>query len=297
MQLPALATRLLRTLTLPAADGRPAHVSAASGAVLHADRLCVIADDELALGRFALQDGDGPDEWLPLLPGALPEAYAARKAAKPDLEALLALPDGRLLALGSGSRPQRQRGVLLTGDVPRELDLAPLYAPLHAEFGALNLEGGFITAGRITLLQRASRGAPRNACIHFDAAALTRWLDGAGPVPRPVGVQLLDLGTLHGVPLGLTDGCALAEGGFLFSAAAEDSPDTVADGVVTGSVIGQVGADGAIASLRVLDRPCKVEGLAAQPAVNGALPLLLVTDADDRAAPAWLLTADWPLGP
>lgn len=294
MALPTLATRVLRSLSLPPAAGRPAHVSAASGAVLQGGALYVVADDELALARFSLLGG-GADGWLPLLPGVLPEPHAARKAAKPDFEVLLELPDGRLLALGSGSQPQRQRGVLLAGDTARLLDLAPLYAPLHAEFGALNLEGGFVAGGRFTLLQRASRGAPRNACIHFAAAALQRWLDGAGPVPLPQAVQLLDLGHLHGVPLGFTDGCALPGGGFLFSAAAEDSVDTVADGGVSGSVIGEVNAHGRVKALCVVDRPCKVEGLVAQRALDGLLPLLLVTDADDRALPALLLEAHWPV--
>lgn len=294
MPLPVLDTHVLRSLALPPAPGRLAHVSAASGAVLHDGRVCVVADDELGLARFAL-DG-GADAWLPLLSGELPEAHAARKAAKPDFEVLLTLPDGRLLALGSGSLPQRQRGVLLAGDTAQVLDLAPVYAPLHAEFGALNLEGGFVADGRLTLLQRASRGAPRNACIHFDAADLLRWLDGAGPAPLPLAVAVMDLGDLHGVPLGFTDGCALPGGGFLFSAAAEDSLDTVADGAVSGSVVGEVDAQGRVTASRIIDRPCKVEGLVAQQAVDGALPLLLVTDADDRAKPALLLQARWPVG-
>ncbi|RZJ09195.1 MAG: hypothetical protein EOP39_12040 [Rubrivivax sp.] len=295
MPLTVLATRVLRMLTLPAAAGGPSHVSAASGALLHAGRLCVVADDELALARFSVGDDEAAD-WLPLLPGTLPQLHAERKAAKPDLEVLLALPDGRLLAMGSGSRPQRQRGVLLAGDVPVEVDLSPLYAPLHAEFGELNLEGGFISDSRCTLLQRASRKAPRNARVDFDAAALMRWLDGAGAVPLPLAVTTLALGDLHGVPLGLTDGCALPGGGFLFSAAAEDSADAVADGAVTGSVVGEVAADGGITALRALDRRCKVEGIAVQRVAGAVAELLLVTDADDRAAPAWLLRADWPVG-
>jgi hypothetical protein len=293
-RLPVVETRLLRPLTLTPGPGRPAHVSAASAAVLHQGRLCVVADDELALARFALAPQRTPDDWLPLLPGSLPVAHAARKAAKPDFEVLLALPDDRLLALGSGSLPQRQRGVLLQGDRPREVDLAPLYAPLHAAFGALNLEGGFFAGDRIMLLQRASRGAPGNACIQFEAAALLRWLDGHGPVPLPLGSQPLELGDLQGVRLGLTDGCALSGGGFLFSAAAEDSADTVADGGVAGSVIGEVGADGRVVALGLLDRPCKVEGLAVRTGADGGPSLLLVTDADDRALPALLLEAAWP---
>ena len=49
-----------------------------------------------------------------LAAGDLPADFAERKRRKPDLEALVLLPgQGTLLALGSGSRAQRERGFLV----------------------------------------------------------------------------------------------------------------------------------------------------------------------------------------
>jgi len=93
-------------------------VSAASGLVADAGgRFAVIADDELDLlfvtiaGVTVERVRLFPDE--PPLPRA--DGGPARKLAKPDLEALVMLPDGRLLALGSGSGglASRRRGVVL----------------------------------------------------------------------------------------------------------------------------------------------------------------------------------------
>ena len=48
--------------------------------------------------------------------------------------------------------------------------------------------------------------------------------------PAIKSVQLLDLGAVDGVPLSLTDGAPLPGGEWLFSAVAEDTSDSVADG-------------------------------------------------------------------
>ena len=77
-----------RTLTLaPAGPGQPGHVSAASGLVRVGPWLHVVADDALLLATFPLE-GEGPGALSRLLPGELPEEPAARKALKPDFEAL-----------------------------------------------------------------------------------------------------------------------------------------------------------------------------------------------------------------
>ena len=100
---------LLRELQLP-----QAHLSAASALVRVAERLFVVADDELHLGVFDLGD-PAAGRLVRLFEGSLPAEKKARKAAKPDLEALALLPamadfaQGALLALGSGSTPGRTR--------------------------------------------------------------------------------------------------------------------------------------------------------------------------------------------
>src|SRR5687768_16109807 len=141
--LPPLELRTLRELDLAeaTAEGRDPHMGAASGVVRRGDFAYVIADDELDLGVFRVSGSD-PGETKPVLPGSLPDDESERKGAKPDLEALTALPPfestpyGGLLGLGSGSDSggNRDRGFFwafaadgsLDGE-PKVIDLSPLY--------------------------------------------------------------------------------------------------------------------------------------------------------------------------
>ncbi len=300
-----LPTRIVRTLTCRPTPRSPAgstHLSAASGLVQVGQRLYVVADDELALAWFDLQR-DAPGAWVTLFEGALPDAHQARKAAKPDLEALALLPArpghpfAALMAFGSGSRTNRQRAVLVAltehGDLgaPRRgVDLAPLYEPLRAIFDDLNIEGAFVAGDGLCLLQRGNARAGVNACIRFGLDAFTEWLDGRAPAPAAASVTRFELGDIDGVPLGFTDGTALPGGGWLFSAAAEDTLDPCLDGRCAGSAIGLVDAAGTLRRTERLAGTHKVEGITASnegPTLN----LLMVTDADDRQSPALLLSA------
>ena len=298
-----IRSQLLRVLDL--GGGEPPHISAASGLVVVGTHLYVVADDELALGIFDRQS-DAPGTLLPLAAGALPQEHAARKAAKPDCEALAVLPPspafahGALLALGSGSKPSRERAFLVpldgAGSVAgpaRTIDLAPLYAPLRRQLGELNIEGAFFSAGHLTLLQRGNGGGRHNASIRFDAAAFIGWVCAGGQLPLALGTTLFELGDIDGVALAFTDGAALpgGSGDWLFSAAAEDTSDSYDDGPCQGSVIGVVSArDGRVVQQARLDTVCKVEGIALLAGAHGGGQLLLVTDADDRAEPSQLLS-------
>lgn len=299
-----LRVETLRPLVVhdPAGAAGFGHLSAASGLVCLGTLACVVADDEHHLGVFDLAS-DGPGRLVRLFDADLPAAHDERKAAKPDLESLLALPafaghpHGALLALGSGSRNTRYRAALLplaAGDRPappaRVLDLAPLLTPLQAHFPALNVEGAFIVGATLCLLQRGNRGAPINACIAFAWNEIERWLGGAGAAPTAISITTFELGAIDGVPLGFTDGAAWPAGGWVFCAAAEDTTDSYADGACAGSVVGLVNAAGKITRLEPLSLACKAEGIAA--AIEGErIALRLVTDADDRSAPAQLLSA------
>ncbi len=281
-----------------------ARLSAASGLVRRGGRLYVIADDEHHLAVF---DAPGSSEgrWLRLFAGELPDKPKRRKAAKPDLETLIELPAfsdlpfGALLALGSGSRPNRQTGVILPfdaqgelKDAPRLIDLAALYEPLRRELGDLNIEGGLQLGDELVLLQRANRGAARSVAMHFAWGDAWPWLLGrGGAAPRALSLVDHELGTIDDVPLGFTDAAPLPEGGWVFSAAAEATKDSYLDGTCVGSAIGIVGADGRMNSLRRLEGRWKVEGIAATLLADGeTLELTLVTDADDRNQAASCLT-------
>ena len=108
--------------------------------------------------------------------------------------------------LGSGSKPQRETGVLvaldahgLTDGRPRTLDLAPLYTPLRTHFTDLNIEGAFVCGAELLLLQRGNKGDALSASIHFDWHPTAAWLAGQQtPVPRPRRVQPLALGDAEG---------------------------------------------------------------------------------------------------
>lgn len=288
-----------------------AHLSAASGLVRAGAWLYLVADDEHHLGM--LPAGAAVLQHLPqaplvqlhrILPGDLPADPKARKKRKPDLESLALLPassahpSGALLALGSGSKPNRQRGLVIALDATgrpdgaaQVRDLSALYTPLRAEFADLNIEGAFVANDCLHLLQRANKGDARNACITYPLAPLLAWLAGTRAAP-PAALRtiLFDLGTVDGVPLGFTDGAALAgddgDGGWLFSAVAENTGDSYSDGECVASAIGWVGADGVLGRMSALEGAPKVEGIA----LDGER-LLMVTDADDPACASRLLSA------
>lgn len=287
--------RHLRYLLLA---GRPGHLSAASALVQVGDTLYVVADDELHLGVFPAV-GEAPGHLLRLFDGDLPTDKAERKALKPDLESLALLPampgfaHGALLGLGSGSKANRQTGVLLRLDalgqvegLPRLIDLQALYGPLRERFGDLNIEGAFCLGEEFLLLQRGNQGAAGNAQVRYAWEALQAWLLGeSDEPPQPLQVQAIELGGLGGVTLGFTDGAALADGRWLFSAVAEDTLDSYRDGACLGAVIGLVELDGRVRRLAELDGRWKVEGIVLVPDDR----LLLVTDADDPQTAASLL--------
>ena len=164
-ELPPLALRELRGLDLeaPPREGRPAHVSSASGVVRRGDVVYVIGDDLLSLAEFHLSS-PAPGVLRRALEGeALPADEQARKDLKPDLEALTVLPPaagapyGTLLGLGSGSGEGRDRAFAwplepdgtLHGD-PRAIDLGPLYELLASQVDDLNVEGACVMGDRLT---------------------------------------------------------------------------------------------------------------------------------------------------
>ena len=304
-----LALRTRRTLRVdPAEHPRgQGHLSSASGLV-RAGLCChVIADDELHLGTFGPHDAV-PVTLMRLFDGALPADRKRRKKLKPDLEALLcvpasvAWPHGALLALGSGSRPNRHRGVVVplgptgaAGGAPQPVDLGALYAPLARAFGKVNVEGGFFGGGECRLLQRGNDAGGTHAMVAWDADALAAWL--ARPTsrpPRPQSIVRHALGAVEGVPLGFTDGAELPGGAWMFSAVAESTDDSYVDGACVASVIGFVGPDGVLGRMHRLAGAPKVEGLTGGVS-EGRLHLMAVTDADDPDEPSQLLCgeADW----
>lgn len=293
------------TLKAPSGTGRAAYLSAASGLVRVGEYLYVVADDELHLGVFPA-DGNAPGDLVRVFPGELPAPHKARKATKPDLEALTRLPPfwhfraGALLALGSGSTANRRTGALLSLDdrgrvigAPRSIDLTGAYTPLERQFNTLNIEGAVVVGDAFVLLQRGHNKQPQSAYIRFRLADITAALgavESLGTV-APVAIRTYDLGAIDGVPLCFSDGAALPDGGLIFTAIAESTDDGYADGTCAGAAIGITNSEGELCFLERVERGHKIEGIEAR--VEGTLiRLLLVTDADDVKVPAKLLSAE-----
>src|SRR4051794_10053132 len=93
-------------------DGTP--VRAASGIARYGAGWLVVQDD----GTHGCAWSDGGGRALRLLPPVdghdTFEEASGTKALKPDLEAVVGLPSGEALALGSGSTEARMRSVLVT---------------------------------------------------------------------------------------------------------------------------------------------------------------------------------------
>ncbi|MFN0314601.1 MAG: DUF6929 family protein [Burkholderiales bacterium] len=274
------------------------HLSAASGLVCRNGLAYVIADDEHHLAVFRERQTFG--ELHRILPGDLPAQKGTRKKRKPDFETLFSLPalgasfPASLIALGSGSRHNRNTGVAIplgnNGRPLREIgrfDLTPVYEPLGALLGAINIEGAMIAGGKWILLNRGITGKTDNVVIRYRLPDLHAVIKGHATVIKPVSIQRFPLPSIGGVSLGFTDGAALPDGRWLFTAVAENTRDSYADGPCLGSAVGLVSAQGDLLALHRIEPPVKAEGIDAI-VDNLGIAFCLVTDTDDPSQSSWL---------
>ena len=295
-------------LEAPSAPGRPAHLSAASGIVRRGDFLYVIGDDELDLAVFRYQS-DRPGRLVRLFEGELSAEAGERKAHKPDLEAITGLPPfeghphGALLALGSGSREPRQRGVVWALDADgslrgraRQIDLTNLYSFLRRHVAELNVEGVAVSGERLALFQRGNSAEGDNAIVFLSLDEVMDSLSGDLVIHASQLLELrsYELGDVGGVRLAFTDGDALPDGRVVFTAAAEDTDNPYDDGLTGGSAIGVIDSAGDVTTIESLaDDSLKVEGVDSVLS-DELIHLLLGCDADDPAVPSPLLSATLP---
>ena len=278
---PSLAALVVSSHPLPGVTG--------GSALLAVDgRLLAIHDDAFRVSwidraSFAV---------TPLL--LLGDGAALPKPDKPDFESAVRTPDGAVHVLGSGSAAKRCLIARIDPSDAVTLRQRPaLYRSIQKALASgerPNIEGAIVVGERLRLFNRTAGRTP-NASVDLAVAALH------GGEPRVLALQVFELGTLDGVRLGFTDVALLHDGRSVFLAAAEDAPDAIADGPVSGSVVGLLepsvsgvgarwtrllGSDGQ-------PSPYKVEGVAIDRNVRGGW---LLTDSDDPRVPAMLLRVE-----
>jgi hypothetical protein len=302
---PPLELRKLRDLELeePSAPERPPHVAAGSGVVRRGDHAYVIGDDELYIAVYRLSD-PAPGRLERVLGGELPVDAAERGDAKPDLEALTALPPfedhpfGTLFGIGSGSGPDRDRGFVWALDADgtlrgeaREFEATPLYDRLREEIGGLNIEGCAVMGDTVWLLHRGNDGKTGNVVAELSLSDVMDSLRRDLRIDAHELTRLCsyELGSLEDVPLTFSDATPLTSELLVFTASAEGE-----DGAMHGSVVGTLSTSGQVHRLRTIDRRWKVEGVHAS-IDTGVLDLLFVCDQDDPETPSPLLGATMPL--
>jgi hypothetical protein len=290
-----MRVNVTRSTPLRFSDGAP--VRAASGIAAYAGGWLVVQDDSTHACHW--REGAGtPVRLLPPVQGhEVFDEASGTKGLKPDLEAVVALPDGRTLALGSGSTPRRMRSVLLSESAVLLAGLAPVYArvadALEVDPDRLNLEGGCVVGSSLRWFQRGlpSAGAPSGS-VDIPVDDLIALVTGRPAAVRVGGPRRYDLGEVDGVPLAVTDAVALPNGQVLVSAVAEDSPSTYDDGPTVGSALAVLEDDRVVdlAALPLVNGAvAKVEGVAVAGHDGGRLVLAAVVDADDPTVPSLLL--------
>jgi hypothetical protein len=286
-------------LEAPPAPGRPRHLAAGSGLIVRDERLWVVSDEEVGLATFH-RDRLDAGRMHALADDDLPHEPAARKEAKPDLEALCELPDGTLLAVGSGATERRRRGWLCRpgaeGDVEHsvEISLHALYDILDDELPDLNIEGAAVSGDRLWLAQRGNGEEGDNVLVALDLETTLRAIATDRALPAdPVAMVTYDLGEADGVALTFSDLAPLPGGRLAYAAAAEAGGSTYHDGETTGAAIGALTPGDPLRDAP-LPTNCahKIEGISRR--ADGSF--LLVADPDDPDQPSPVFLAQAELG-
>ena len=292
-----------------AAEDIPSHVRAGSALAITDEAMLVAQDDTNVLAWIDRRSGQVRAIPLPRGAGGLRQFGDDRgnKKDKLDLESSVWLPDdgGTLLAFGSGSRPVRERVLVvrgLNGPCPTaEVREAPgLYGALRACRGfagsELNVEGVARVGDRLRFFQRGNGRAldgvaPADATAEIALSSVLAAIRGAPGEVRLERVRTYDLGALDGVRLTFTDGWSDGGEPTWFLASAEGSPDVFHDGEVRGSVLGWIDPDGTARWCAIEDEGGgpfrdKAEGLAFEPGRRDRA--WIVVDKDDTTAPCEL---------
>lgn len=293
---------------------RPAHVRAASGLAWVGAQLAAVQDDAHFLALIDPQSGFADAIALPAGDGGkrLFDDTRGTKHLKLDLESCFVREGAdvtELVALGSGSKPLRERVVHIRFRAASEpevqvIDAHSFYRSLRAEQtfsgSELNLEGAVLRDGTLFLFQRGNGSAspghnPVNAIGALPYATFELALEGvvSGTIaPVFSSIEQVDLGSVAGVPFSFTDATLAPSGSLVFLASAEASPDATSDGLVHGTRIGELTLDGHLRIAPLLDEhgaPSRVKAEGIVFDRRDARRAFAVVDMDDPALASELL--------
>jgi hypothetical protein len=165
----------------------------------------------------------------------------------------------------------------------------------------LNIEGAVFLGHCLRLFGRGN-GAPRagvrpvNATCNLDWPTLLAHLSAptTAPPPTPTNIVAYELGALGSIALSFTDAARFRDA-VLFTATAEDSPDTMRDGRVEGSALGIIEPNGRARWALLMDQTGhpfagKVEGVVVAPGTTDRVHVVI--DVDDHTAPSALCVVE-----
>jgi hypothetical protein len=267
-------------------------LSAGSGLARIPGGFWAVADDLNHLIR--IPDGKGAGSGHRIFPGEPPVDAARRKRVKKDLESLIDLGGGRLVAFPSGSKDRRCRGSVIRLSARGrfkgacEIDFRPLMDLLAEVIPDLNIEGGYVSRRRLILLQRGNGKSGFNGVVKIRLKGFLKGLEGRWRASAlRIRVKRVPLGRWGSAALSFSDGF-FHDGVAYFSAAAEGGGDTYRDGRIFGSVVGALPKGGRPVILARLKGE-KIEGLALKSVKDDLLEICAVTDADNPRRPSRLL--------
>jgi hypothetical protein len=257
-----LAANIVRSTPLFYLEGaapsldRPSYVRSASGIAWSGNYFAVVQDDANFIALVDTKIEKAIAVTLPAGEGGKRQFDDTRgnKKFKMDLESCVLVRHENqeiLITFGSGSNPFRENIVILRNlseaPIPEVYNAAELYKILRSakDFAGseLNIEGAVFLDKKIRLFNRGNGAASEdteavNASCDLDWQSLYDYLINSKKQPPALqNITRYYLGILGDLALGLTDATDY-NGKLFFSAAAEDSPDAVTDGEVSGSALG-----------------------------------------------------------
>lgn len=275
------------------------NIASASGIEAVGDSFYIMGDDSHWVyrlnGKLEIEDK------IQISDSPLTSATRIPKPQKPDLEAMVALGQGKntaLLLLGSGSKSPKRDVLVKITFLPKhsvkKYSLTKFYDSLCETAGfirtKLNIEAAAVIEESLYLFNRG-----KNRIFRLNMRDFLSHAEGKNTIPS-VEVFKIKLPRVNGMKAGFSGATASPDSKhILFTASVENTSNSIDDGEILGSFVGMFSVNSLKNDLRpdcvsVTDQQnnilkIKVESLAVhRPISTNTLHLLLVTDDDQTSS-------------